>query len=160
MASPKLSNRTAKLYKTTYSCASPLTKLTLSEKFQDLPGLTVLLCLTQSSDPQWDHSRLQRCESNTRDTCGREVKGHKDPHNWKIQWLYSSLDHHQFGKTFVVLPSEEELVMLSRLLLKLGKIQSDSGGCCGMPQCLLEGLPVGRGWKALFITWPLAWDWT
>lgn len=52
---------------------------------------------------------------NTRVTCGIEVKGH----NGKIQLWYSSLDHHQFGNTFLVLLCEELLVMFSLLLLKL-----------------------------------------
>lgn len=62
MASPKFSKRTAKLNKTTSSCALPLTKLTLSDKLHDLPGLNVLLTLLSPQTPR-DRSRLWRCES-------------------------------------------------------------------------------------------------
>lgn len=119
----------------------------------------MLLCLTQSSDPHRDLSRLWRWSPNTRVTCGIEVKGHKDAHSQKLRWLYSSLDHHQFGKTFSVLPSEELLVMLSCLLLELGKLLSDSGRCCW--GCPTGGTGSGKWMKSptchlshLFVTGP------
>lgn len=139
-------------HKTTYSYALPLTKLTLSDKLQDLPCCCSLL----SPQTPRDHSRLQRhVNPSTRVTCGIEVKEHKDANNRKNSLLYSSLDHHQFGKIFLVLPSEEELlVMLSPLLLKLGKLQSGSGRCCWGCPSAAGGLAVRRGWRALFITCP------
>lgn len=113
----------------------------------------MLLFLTQSSDPQGPWQAAETCESQHRWPVG--LKEHKDAHNRKNSLLYSSLDHHQFGKIFLVLPSEEELlVMLSPLLLKLGKLQSGSGRCCWGCPCAAGGLAVGRGWRALFITCP------
>lgn len=133
-------------YKTTYSCALPLTKLTLSDKLQDLPCCCSLL---SPQTPRY-HSRLQRdVNPNTRVTCGIEVKGHKDAHNGKICLLYSSLDHHHFGKIFLLLPSEEELlVVLSPLLLKLGKLQSGSGRCCWGCPSAAGGPGSGKGMKS------------
>lgn len=83
---------------------------------------------------------------NTRVSCGIEVKGHKGAQNRKLQLLYSSLNHHQFGKTFLVLPCEEILVVLCHLLLKLGKLQSDGGCCWGCPSAA-GGTGSGKGMK-------------
>lgn len=76
-----------------------------------------------------------------------EVQGHKDAHNREIGLLYSSLDHHCFGKTFLVLPCEEELFVV---LLKPGKLQSDSGRCCWGCPSAAGGTGTGKGVKSPF----------
>lgn len=81
-------------------------------------------------------------------------EGDKDVHNWKIWWSRFSLIPHQFGKTFLVLPSGEETsVTFSRFLLKLVKL---CFGGAGRP-CWKRGHQnLSRSWGCPSARW---WDW-
>lgn len=160
MASPKFSNRTAKLYRTPTAVLCHLQSWLYQINDRIYQGWTCCCTLLSPQTPR-DCSRLQRLESQHQSDLWSWSEGAQGCTQWKKIGC-SFLDHHQFGKIYLVLPSEEELLMmLSPLLLKLDKLQSDSGKCCWGCPSAAGGTGSGKGMKNPGYHLPqLACDWT
>ena len=92
-------------------------------------GWTRCCALLSPQSPEETVAGLRRHAPQHQTDLWDRNEGDKDAHDWKIWWLHFLLIRHQFGKTFLVLPSEEETFMtFSCLLLKLGKLQSGGAG--------------------------------
>lgn len=159
MASPKFSNRSAELYKTTSSFVCHWQSWLYQRNYRIYQGWT---CCCALLSPQTPNRTLVAAETEPQhqsDLWDRGegaqgcTQGCTQPKTWVVIFLpgSSGIWENIFGAAFWRRTSCDAFspathtwqapVWQWEVLL-------------GMPQCLLEGLAVGSGWKALLVTCP------